>query len=46
MALRRLRTSFRSRMYLAIKHDVVPLDGAHVFQQGEIDSIADRVALA
>ena len=31
---------------MAIKHDVVPLDGADVFQQREIDSIADRVALA
>jgi len=24
---------------LAIEHDVIPLDGADVFQQGEIDSI-------
>jgi hypothetical protein len=31
---------------LAIEHDVIPLDGADVFQQGEIDSIGDRVALA
>jgi hypothetical protein len=30
---------------LAIEHDVIPLDGADVFQQGEIDSIGDRVAL-
>src|ERR1700730_4623597 len=30
---------------LAIEHDVIPLDGADVFQQGEIDSIDDRVAL-
>ena len=29
----------------AIEHDVIPLDGADVFQQGEIDSIGDRVAL-
>jgi hypothetical protein len=31
---------------LAVEHDVVPLDGADVFQQGGIDSIGDRVALA
>ena len=31
---------------LAIEHDVIPLDGADVFQQGGIDSICDRVALA
>jgi hypothetical protein len=31
---------------LAVEHDVIPLDGADVFQQGEIDSIGDRVALA
>ena len=31
---------------MAIKHDVVPLDGADVFQQGEIDSIGDRGALS
>ena len=30
---------------MAIEHDVIPLDGADVFQQGEIDSIGDRVAL-
>jgi len=30
---------------LAVEHDVIPLDGADVFQQGEIDSIGDRVAL-
>jgi hypothetical protein len=30
---------------LTVKHDVVPLDGADVFQQGEIDSIGSRVAL-
>jgi hypothetical protein len=30
---------------LAIEHDVIPLDGADVFQQGEIDFIGDRVAL-
>jgi hypothetical protein len=29
---------------LTVKHDVVPLDGADVFQQGEIDSIGSRVA--
>jgi len=28
---------------LAIEHDVIPLDGADVFQQGEIDPIGDRV---
>ena len=31
---------------LTVEHDVLPLDGADVFQQGEIDSIGDRVALA
>jgi hypothetical protein len=31
---------------LAVEHDVIPLDGADVFQQGGIDSIGDRVALA
>ncbi len=31
---------------LAVEHDVIPLDGADVFQQGEIDSIGDRVALS
>jgi hypothetical protein len=30
---------------LATEHDVIPLDGADVFQQAEIDSIGDRVAL-
>ena len=30
---------------LAVEHDVIPLDGADVFQQGEIDSIGNRVAL-
>ena len=30
---------------LAIEHDVIPLDGADVFSQGEIDSIGERVAL-
>ena len=30
---------------LTVKHDVVPLDGADVFQQGGIDSIGGRVAL-
>jgi hypothetical protein len=30
---------------LAVEHDVIPLDWADVFQQGEIDSIRDRVAL-
>ena len=30
---------------LAVEHDVIPLDGADVFQQGEIDSIGDWVAL-
>jgi hypothetical protein len=29
----------------AVEHDVIPLGGADVFQQGEIDSIGDRVAL-
>jgi hypothetical protein len=29
---------------LAVERDVIPLDGADVFQQGEIDSIGDRVA--
>jgi hypothetical protein len=31
---------------LTVKHHVIPLDGADVFQQGSLDSIADRVALA
>jgi hypothetical protein len=31
---------------LTVKHDVIPLDGADVFQQGSIDSIGNRVALA
>jgi hypothetical protein len=31
---------------LAIKHDVVPLDGTDVFQQGEIHSAGGWVALA
>ena len=31
---------------LAVEHDVIPLYGADVFQQGSIDSIGDRVALA
>jgi len=30
---------------LAIEHDIVPFDGADLFQQGEIDSIGERVAL-
>jgi hypothetical protein len=30
---------------LAVEHDVSPLEGADVFQHGEIDSIGDRVAL-
>jgi hypothetical protein len=30
---------------LAVEYDVIPLDGADVFQQGEIDSIGDWVAL-
>ena len=30
---------------LTVKHDVVPLDGTDVFQQGEIDSIGSRVAV-
>jgi len=30
---------------LTVKHDVVPLDGADVFQQGEIESIGTRIAL-
>ena len=31
---------------LAVEHNVIPLDGADVFQQGSIDSIGDRVAFA
>jgi hypothetical protein len=27
---------------LAVEHDVMPLDWADAFQQGEIDSICDR----
>jgi hypothetical protein len=30
---------------LAVEHDIVPFDWADVFQQGEIDSIGERVAL-
>jgi hypothetical protein len=30
---------------LAVEHDIIPLDGADVSQQGEIDCIGDRVAL-
>ena len=30
----------------AVEDDVTPLEGADVLQQGEIDSIGDRVALA
>jgi hypothetical protein len=30
---------------LAVEHDIVPFDGADVFQHGEMDSIGDRVAL-
>ena len=30
---------------MAVEHDIVPFDGADVFQQGEIDSIGERVAL-
>jgi len=29
---------------LAVEHDIVPFEGADVFQQGEIDSIGERVA--
>jgi hypothetical protein len=29
---------------LAVEHDVIPLDWAEAFQQGEIDSICERVA--
>jgi hypothetical protein len=46
MERRRLRTSFPIEDILTVKHDVIPLDGADVFQQGGIDSIGDRVALA
>ena len=31
---------------LVVEHDVIPVDGADVFQQGGIDSIGERVALA
>jgi hypothetical protein len=30
---------------LAVEHDIIPLDWADASQQGEIDSICDRVAL-
>ena len=30
---------------MAVEHDIVPFDGADVFQEGEIDSIGERVAL-
>ena len=31
---------------MAVEHDIVPFDGADVFEQGEIDCIGERVALA
>ena len=31
---------------LAVEHDVIPLDGADVFKQGQVHSVGDRVALA
>jgi hypothetical protein len=31
---------------LVVEHDVIPVDGADVFQQGGIDSIGEQVALA
>ena len=30
---------------LAVEHDIVPFYGADVFQQGEIDSVGEQVAL-
>ena len=30
---------------MAVEYDIVPFDGADVFQQAEIDSIGERVAL-
>jgi hypothetical protein len=33
------------RGILAVEHDIISLNGAEVFQQGEINSIGDRVAL-
>jgi hypothetical protein len=38
--------SVEDTLAIDIENDVIPLDGADVFQQGEIDSIGDRVALA
>jgi hypothetical protein len=46
MERRRRRTSFRSRIYRAVEHGVIPLDGSDVFQHGGIDSIGDGVAPA
>jgi hypothetical protein len=31
---------------LTVKHDVIPLDGTDVLQQGEIDSVGDWATLA
>ena len=31
------------RGYTAVEHDVIPLDWADAFQEGEIDSICDQV---
>ena len=31
---------------MAVEHDIVPLDGAEMFQQGGIDSGGERDALA
>ena len=30
---------------MAVEHDIVPFEGADVFQEGKIDSIGERVAL-
>ena len=33
------------RGYIGVEHDIVPFDWADVFQQAEVDSIGERVAL-
>ena len=40
-----LADELRIEDILAVEHDIVPFDWADVLQQGEIDSIGERVAL-
>jgi hypothetical protein len=40
MERRRRRMSFRSRNILTVEHDVIPLDGADVFEQSREVSTA------